>query len=554
MTKIQMSEHPSFSRSRDVLKILLICLAAHWMLLINDGFFWDDNLFYTLLDGSHYDELKTWMLEMGLPLNYVFFRVYHLFFDSSAHRIVSFIVILASAVCLYSLFLHFGGLFQSLALIFAIFYITFLPFRSAVLFSTLHYQATLLLFLLAVLVRARYGAHEVLHVRLSALAVFLVLAFLSFNTASILVLYCFYCLFDYFFGHQFGRKAWRLRSVADYVAGNLHVLLLPFAYWIGKSMLFPTHGLYEGYNNIEFDPMDMLRAAKDFVAGMTRAGPVHNVATQTPSAILLVGGVFMFMIAAPRVFDRFQLPILSVAKGRFQVFVWLLAFLAISALPYIIVGAHPRFQGWESRHYLLLTISLPLSLVGGLVLYVDHVKTRLGLEAARYIGRALVVCLSLIGIISTGNVYIGYQALAVKQWAVVEVLKNRADLQKFSNFKIHDKVGDFSDSGSLGGMATRQNWYEWAAVFTKAWGEQRWYAYNVEDDEEQPPKMLRYGSLHINPDVHVGYLVLKSNTRRNQASVVGKYLRLKYFGTEAKLQEFLSGLVSLELRADFERH
>lgn len=530
----------------DILYVLLVCLASHWMLLLNDGFFWDDNLLYNLLEGKHYEELANWFLEMGLPINILFFRGLDLFFNVSDHRAISFITILFSAILLNELFRRYAGEFKPFSLVFVTLYVTLFPFRTTVLLCTLHYQVMLLLFILAVYVRTKYGANEKAWIRTLCLILFSILSFISFSTASILVLFYFFLTFEYFHSHHFNRSAWLVKNIRAYIRGNLFVLTLPVVYWLIKNTFFPTYGLYADYNKISFELQRIYNSALYFFSGIFKNGPVHNVATRTSMVLPVLGLLFLSLLMLPRALRWWSFDFPAIKMRRALLLGWSIAFLIISALPYLMVPTSPRFQGWESRHYLLFTLSLPVFAFIALMMYLDQLKAVIKVESVGIIARPIILCVALIGVISSANVYLDYQAISVKQWAAVENLKIRPELKRYSSFWVDDQVGDFSKNGFHWYEATHQNWYEWVAIFTKAWGAQKWYGNNIDENKAYYLKMLRYGAADINPDGDVCYLKLKNTSPLGKFRVVQKYWRLKYFGPEEQLRKYLLSIVAIE--------
>lgn len=527
--------------------ILLLCLACHWMLLLNDGFFWDDNLYYGLIQGRHYEEFSTFILETGLPINILFFRGLDLLVGIANHRWVSFVTIFLSAILLNDLFKRYAGEFKSLSLVFTTLYLTFFPFKSTVLLCTTVYQVMLLFFILAVYIRVRYGADDATRVRVLALLAFSVLSFISFNTASILAIYYFYLAFDYFYSADFARAAWSPQNIWNYVRGNFWILILPVVYWVIKISIFPTHGMYATYNKINFDWHRVLTLEWYSFLGIFKSGALHNVATRAPVVLAFLVLLFLFLMAFPRIINWWSLPMPGTGMKRGLALGWSIAFLIISALPYALVGMSGRFQGTESRHYLLFTISLPIFIFITLIIYLERIGKILEIKAVEIISRPIVLCAALVGLISSNNAYMDYQAIAVKQWAIVANLKEKQELRRYSSFWVDDQVGDFSRNGFDWYDATHQNWYEWVAIFTKAWGGQKWYANNMDEPRPLHFKMLRYGAADINPDGEVCVIKVKNTSSSGRSGVVWKYWGLKYFGTEGQLRKFLLSIVAIEI-------
>jgi hypothetical protein len=150
-----------------------------------------------------------------------------------------------------------------------------------------------------------------------------------------------------------------------------------------------------------------------------------------------------------------------------------------------------------------------------------------------------------MGIINANKVYLDYQLLAIKQWAVVENLKSHQELSKYSRFIIYDNVGDFSKNGFSWREANHEAFYGWVAIFKKAWSGERWYA-NNNDERHEFDKSDRYGSADINPMGEALALMLKNTDEKGKTQIALKYWRLKYFGTPDQLRDFLLSIVAIE--------
>jgi hypothetical protein len=205
----------------------------------------------------------------------------------------------------------------------------------------------------------------------------------------------------------------------------------------------------------------------------------------------------------------------------------------------------PRFQGWESRHYILFTLSLPVFVMVVALVYLDRIKAIARAESMGFIFRPLVLCISLVGAASANLVYLDYQLIAIKQWAVVENLKAKPELKRYSSFWVDDQIGDFSKTDFSWYEANNQAWYEWSAIFKKAWSAEKWYANSVNTREEFY-KSIRYGAADIDPKGEKCTLVLSNTSPYGKTGIVRRYFSLKYFGSDIQLHEFLLSIASVE--------
>jgi len=526
--------------------ILALCFVCNWMLLLNDGFFWDDNVYYGLINGQHYEEFSTFILETGLPINILFFRGMDYLFGITNHRWVGFGTIFFSAILLNEIFKLASGRYKSLSLVFITLYLTLFPFKSTVLLCTTVYQVMLLLFILAVYLRLKLGRDMRVWLRILSHIAFILLSFISFNTASILVLYYFYLSFEYFCLYDPLDSVWSPRKMLSYARHNIFEILLPIIYWFIKQNFFPTHGLYVNYNKINFDFQSSIYACYTFLSGIFKYNPLYNIAVKSQLVALLIIFLPIVLMAFLKTatWQRFYL---SPFRGkRWLWFLWALSFLLISAIPYVLLQIGARPQGWESRHYILFTLSLPIFLLVALGIYLDRVRELAQISSIGFLFRPLIFTIALAGVVNSNIVYLDYQALAIKQWSVVENLRAKPELQKFSSFWIEDQVGDFSKNGFTWYEATHQSWYEWVAIFTKAWGAEKWFGNNSDEPSASFFKGVRYSAADINPGGVECRLVLKSTTQYSKSDIVRLYFVAKYFGSELQRKKFLLSISSIK--------
>jgi len=522
--------------------IFIICMLSHGLILLNNGFFWDDNIYYGLIRGGYYEEFSSFILETGLPINIYFFRGLDWLVGIENHRWVSLFSIFTSAVLLNQIFKSYFDQCQSISLMYAVMFVVVYPFKSTVLLCTTVYQVMLLFFIMAVFIRAHFGRSSSSVIRSVAQIGFALLSFISFNTASILTLFYFYFIFECFRACDFRMN---FKAMMSYFRQNAIFLTLPILYWALKIVYFPTHGEYVYYNKINFDLLLILNSYKSFFIALFVPNLLIEAASRSTLLWLIVGFMLPLLIIFPCAtkWVKFKVPL--VKKDWRFIFFWLCGFLFISAFPYSLINLNPSYRGFESRHLILFTLSLPAFVLGAMVLYFERVKKVIVVARIDYLFRSVFIYIVAIGVIGSVVTYYDYQALAIKQESIVENLKVKTNLKKYSNFTIEDQIGDFSVHSSSPHELTHQAWYEWAAIFKKAWGEERWYG-NNSDLPNEHKKGIRYGSSQIREDDFQCKLLLRSNDSKDKTKLVHKYWALKYFGSAIDFRRYLLEISSIE--------
>jgi hypothetical protein len=188
---------------------------------------------------------------------------------------------------------------------------------------------------------------------------------------------------------------------------------------------------------------------------------------------------------------------------------------------------------------------LPVFVLVIALVYIDRVKTMATAESMGFIFRPLVLCISLVGAASANYVYLDYQLIAIKQWAVVENLKARPELKRYASFWVDDQIGDFSKAEFSWYEANNQAWYEWTAIFKKAWSAEKWYANNLGTRDEFY-KGIRYGAADIDPKGEKCTLVLTNTSPHGKSGTARRYFSMKYFGSDIQLQQFLLSIATVK--------
>jgi hypothetical protein len=176
----------------------------------------------------------------------------------------------------------------------------------------------------------------------------LTLFFLSFNTQSLLV---FYCIPMYFMLRKVSQ-----RNFLKYIVKNLDFFTLPFIWFLLKNIFYKPFGNYSGYNenfdlrNLISAPYLQLRDFYDFLYSHL----------YSKLSILLI---FIFLICIILV-TFWNHDIKENKNQSWKIFLFGVLSLWCGLFPYWILGHVPTFDGWTSRHQLLMPLGCSLIIVG----------------------------------------------------------------------------------------------------------------------------------------------------------------------------------------------
>jgi hypothetical protein len=392
------------SRSAHRVIILLFYGIAFGLIILNDGLYWDD---WTLVH-QPYAAIKSQFTMSGGPM----WVDVHWFFLSRdlgvfVYRSIVFISFGAVALMWYEILQDVQTLDHEsrfwVALVAALFPVNF----ARISLSCTSYAVELLSFFAGALLLLRSG-HQFM-----ARAAGAVLCFLSFHMQSLLLAY--FALFLFLLNRATSGPV-SARSFGRGLAVNADLLILPFLFAIYKFTVLKTSGLYADYNQLQ------LTNFADFVRGFARTiqssfvGPLE--AALLPLVHLSLAAIAVLFVAALLGWLTRAFVSSSAANGnQLRMLWWGAALFAAAVVPYLLVGKVPAFEGFDSRHQILVPF-------GASIIVWMALKWIFALGRAAPIWprlAAVLVCASFVVM----NVlhYIDYQRDWFKQLALIKAMQ-----------------------------------------------------------------------------------------------------------------------------------
>lgn len=304
---------------------------------LGNAVFWDDWAYV----GAPAEDILNEFSQSGDLLN---FRgwVYILFLNimpAWVYKAATFFSIFLSGVFLYKISARDMRLDRKIAFWVATLFLTSPLYIARVACTDFNYTLSVFLFMLAWwwIDRFRYFS--------------LFLFALAFNTQSLLM---FYALpFIYFYLNNKNKY-----GLVEFLFRNADFILLPFLWFIIKSIYFPPYGSYENYNTsyniwavvpaMKNQWLDLLSFFYNFIISFANFGIkivvllvtiffVYKKLTNRYYELNLRGGVYLFVIG-----------VLSLILGLF---------------PYWVLGYVPTFWEWTSRYQLLMPFGVAFIIV-----------------------------------------------------------------------------------------------------------------------------------------------------------------------------------------------
>lgn len=532
----------------------LVALLGHGLLLLNDGTYFDDWILQPMLAEARWQEFFNWFSEMSLPVSGYFYWGVKQAGLFGYYQAAAFLLIFFSAVLIYKICLRLTWINRYEALGIALLSMVFPAYQATVVLCHLHYEFFYCMFLLAawLLLRAEQikGQNGLgLPLRLPSLFLF----FLAFNLNSLLVFYFSFLLLLFLHLKQAHQFSW-LAAAKTLLPRYADFILLPFAYWIGKKLFFPTHGLYANYNVIKLSLASIANNLLTFImtAGYAQVeASVARLMGQPVLWILILAGVYLaysgFMKKRePLALPHFQIEQLS--RKTKWIFLYGVVLLLSGVFAYSAVGASPSPSGWNTRHAILFGLPMAVLIVAALrPLWINGLYHEPGNFDSRLAGILIGASLLAAFTLSTISYYAGWQVRAIKDRAVMTVLANAPAMKKFSVFWIDDQFP--------AGGERAYRFYEWSGMFKQVWGGESRIGLQMQVYGNNPailPGFKQYATKfytlsEFDPS---GCQVMMGITRGplqySDAGLVRKYFELRFFN-EAGLADFLHGVVHLNI-------
>ncbi len=234
--------------------IVGVALAAHGLLLLNDGVYWDGWIVYSAyhLD-KDWQSLALWFSQYGTPwLAYLHAAMGFCPAVLLGYRLLVFAALTVSSVLVYRIGVVSRYLTAEEALAVALLSLSYPADQAAVTIITMPYHLFYMVFLVGVLLALlaeRMLAPSRLVWRIAALACF----FASFTVASLLVFYMGFLLLLMAYARSLHGLSLR-EALLRIPLRRLDFVLLPFLYWFIKNTWFAAYGTYATYNQIRLSP------------------------------------------------------------------------------------------------------------------------------------------------------------------------------------------------------------------------------------------------------------------------------------------------------------
>ncbi|MFN3648035.1 MAG: hypothetical protein ACK47B_00535 [Armatimonadota bacterium] len=529
--------------------IILASAAAHGLLLINDGNYHDGLLLSLSLQAQDWSIVHEIFDTSGLPLYGWFHRVFGAASDFTlAYRLAAFIL-LATIGCLTAHLIRVWVGARALeAAVGGVLVVVHPAWVVSLALVNVPYLAFLAIYLtgVALMIRWERSGSTFGLTRLAALLCFGV----SFHLESLLVVHLAVLLLMSFSGHETRPSK---SEIIRYFTRRLDFVLLPFAWYFLSRQIWPRTGAYAEYNAIRVTPYALKRGVTMFLSygllELARDALREILKSPVASALIFFGaaGATRGLVTGSR------------ARVRGLLAAALVLFMA-GVLPYLIARKWPSSDMVHLRHMLVLTF--PLALLGVVFL---RLIARPANNRLEYLGLSTLALaafgMSLVSVKYHQMWYFTY----LERAALVQQLSRLPNATQYSMFWIDDQAVRMPPGVSSYVLGTAS--YEWGALFTSVWHDERRIGYDSAVAErynarglsqvfEDLPKFRNYRLRNLDLEGRQGIVkATPGESLPSQAALLDSATRMKLIWDyraaaargESERARFLRGLVDVQL-------
>lgn len=438
--------------------ILLLYTVANLFMLLNNGWYWDD---WCL---SSPEGIKDICAGAGIP----FMTPIHSWLINSTaypallYHIITGIMELLGIVLFYKCLLMINVSHSHTFLMTLVFAV--LPYNQAkITMACFMYTIGFLFFLLAVYLFINFTRNNNFILRIISLILF----FGSFMfLPSTLVLALAFLLFMAIIGQkqEIEFKLSYFKLILPRLINWADFILLPFIFWIFRALYLKPTGIYatEGYrefslNSVLLTPINLIVA---FIQNFIGLGAMNN-----PSNIAVIYTLLFFAVCVVMFIVLGKYKIDQQFNSKRMLYIGLYFFIA-GAFAYTMLGLSPTFNGFNSRHQILLKF--------GSTFIIFYLVCLIRSERAQRLTISTIISLFIVYNISC---QLQFQKSWFKQMALKHAFPLEKSLSEGVNFVIIDNTNEYNEfNGALA-------FYCYTGILKNAFGTQTRFAVDSKDQK-----------------------------------------------------------------------
>lgn len=496
------------SAKLEISLLFFIYFISNIFLLLNfNAIYWDDWAWFYQEDISFvlqaFDQLK-----VGYKGEFFLFLMNLDFYGAYPFRIFVFIAIFISGLCVYYILSKIEHFDRHSRFFIVLFFLLAPLFTSKMLASISIFYLPVMFFFIGFAIMVKYVNEGNIFNRILALILFT----LSFSTNSVLVFYFIIFIFLYYFHfNSFNGILEFIKNMLLISKKYIDFLLIPFLYYIYKSIYMVPWGLYEGYNGISL--LKMLNPIKYFESiGRNFFDPIFSSLQETSSIIVFL----IFFIYIIDIFKKNKhLNMIEDEKNK-KLLLFVIGFIMFifATMPYIAVDKMPKMGFSDSRFQILLPLGFSILLYYSVLLIFKN-------NFRKYMLLVLIFSFIIFNIKDqfAWNIDWQYQQSIKQNIEDSEIIKNN------STFLVINQLNDkFYNS-------RKPPFYEFSGISKQALGtDDKLFVYKSEDVEEYK-KIVQYKHYNISNWIEsnlVKIYFINTNIQSSNSKILKTILKLKY--------------------------
>ena len=420
-----------------ILALVTTYTIGNFLLIFNQGVFWDDWAVLPFLKDGNYASLWDFLSQGRFYALYFSFKIAWLTDNPILFmKFLTFMSWLLAGLFLYGILRQKLALRQDRAFFISACFMLTPTYLVKVLPTILRYSIHNAIFFLAIFLYFTAQKATGKFIRYSGYLLACILFFLSFETNSFLVFYGGFLLLSLFCSYQENPERPLTHSLLPWLKNNFIFIVLPIFYWALKMSVLKQYGIYAGYNQF-ITPSElpaMIKSSWDWIV-FGFFWPII-----APLAILS-RKIFFLLFLAIGTIVHFLTKKISAPENRndgqdFNPKYYIAAGLILNilgALPYFLVGKsiHIYGDGFDMRHALLLPLGSSLIILGTILLVIKE----------NWQAKIQVIILTLFMVFSIYNYY-ELDMDHYKQLIVIESLKTSQDenINRASTLVFYDQA------------------------------------------------------------------------------------------------------------------
>lgn len=496
------------SYKSELLILFFIYLISNIFLLLNfNALYWDDWVWFYQDDISFvlqaFDQLK-----LGYKGDFFLFLMNIDFYGGYPFRVFVFISSFISGLCLYYIISKVDYFDKHSRFFIVLFFLVAPLYSSKMVPSIAAFYLPVMFYFIGFTTLVKFVHSKNVLYRILALILFT----LSFSTNSVLVFYFIIFIFLYYFHfNSFNGILEFIKNMLLISKKYIDFLLIPFLYYIYKSIYMVPFGLYDGYNSVSL--LKMLNPIKYFESiGRNFFDPIFSSLQETSLIIVFL----IFFIYIIDIFKKNKHLNMIQDEKKKQLLLFVIGFIIFifATMPYIAVDKMPKMGFSDSRFQILLPLGFSILLYYSVLLIFKN-------NFRKYILFVLIFSFITFNIKDqfAWNIDWQYQQSIKQNIEDSEIIKNN------STFLVINQLNDkFYNS-------RKPPFYEFSGISKQALGtDDKLFVYKSEDVEKYK-KIFQYKHYNISNWIEsnlVKIYFINTNIQSSNSKILKTILKLKY--------------------------